>query len=196
MHACSRYDVVPYVGQLATAGGQYRYPYLLRTTASTTDIQTREPTRSTMETTADSLSNERIPQDRGDYLSSSTDKWMSRGEGEDLGQGAYDSTNPSMNQVAAGFPSDGVEAGTSSMAMRPVFLGNLSHDATPFDVQEVFQRPFVAYAPEGSNIDPNAPVGVDHVDMKRGFCFVFLKDATSEADKLRVEHFVSELNGL
>jgi len=144
-------------------------------------------------TSSDSMGNERIPQDRGDYSSSIPSDWINRGEDELHGD--FGSVKPSKGD-AGDFPCDAVETGTSSAAMRPVFLGNLSHDATPADIQGIFKCPFVSYAPEGSDIDPNAPIGVDHVDMKRGFCFVFLKDATSEAEKLRVEHFVSELNGL
>jgi RNA recognition motif-containing protein len=70
-----------------------------------------------------------------------------------------------------------------STAMRPVFLGNLNTNFAAADVKDVFET-----------ADP--PIPVDRVDIKRGYCFVFLRDAASEADKQRAENFVSDINGM
>jgi arginine/serine-rich splicing factor 4/5/6 len=70
-----------------------------------------------------------------------------------------------------------------STAMRPVFLGNLNNNFAAADVKDVFET-----------ADP--PIPVDRVDLKRGYCFVFLKDAASEAGKQRAENFVSDINGM
>jgi len=77
-----------------------------------------------------------------------------------------------------------------SAALRPVFLGNLSNSYTSSDIMELFERPI---NPPNGNFKP---VLVDRVDLKRGYCFVFLKDATSEDDKDNVERFVSDINGM
>lgn len=62
---------------------------------------------------------------------------------------------------------------------------------TAQDVKDCFERP------QQPRPDDNfAPVPVERVDLKRGYCFVFLQDATSEEDKKRVEAFVSAINGM
>eukprot|EP00568_Trieres_chinensis_P011333 CAMPEP_0183303136 /NCGR_PEP_ID=MMETSP0160_2-20130417/8686_1 /TAXON_ID=2839 ORGANISM="Odontella Sinensis, Strain Grunow 1884" /NCGR_SAMPLE_ID=MMETSP0160_2 /ASSEMBLY_ACC=CAM_ASM_000250 /LENGTH=185 /DNA_ID=CAMNT_0025465999 /DNA_START=13 /DNA_END=566 /DNA_ORIENTATION=+ len=68
--------------------------------------------------------------------------------------------------------------------MRPVFLGNLTHSCRADEIARIF------------NECPDGPIPVDRVDLKRGFCFVFLMDAKSEEDKVRAENFVSQLNGI
>jgi arginine/serine-rich splicing factor 4/5/6 len=70
-----------------------------------------------------------------------------------------------------------------STAMRPVFLGNMNNNYTAENVKDIFE-----------NADP--PIPVDRVDLKRGYCFVFLKDAATEGDKQRAENFVSDINGM
>ena len=35
---------------------------------------------------------------------------------------------------------------------------------------------------------------VERIDLKRGFCFVFLKPASSQADKDHAERYLSEIN--
>lgn len=80
-----------------------------------------------------------------------------------------------------------------SSALRPVFLGNLNHTFTAADVIEIFERPIV---PPDLPPDAYDPIPVDRVDLKRGYCFVFLKDAATQADKERAERFVSDLNGM
>jgi hypothetical protein len=94
---------------------------------------------------------------------------------------------------------DPVQRGSSSTAIRSVFLGNLHYDAVPIDIVHLFEHPVVAYTNSDgvSRADPKEhPVLVDHVDLKRGFGFVFLKDATCEEDKIRAENYVTEINGM
>lgn len=78
-----------------------------------------------------------------------------------------------------------------SFGMRPVFLGNLVPNFSTDDLRDVFEKP-VQPKPD----TPYEPIAVDRVDQKRGYCFIFLKDATSQADKERVENFISDLNGM
>ena len=71
---------------------------------------------------------------------------------------------------------------------RPVFLGNLNHYVISSDVEKIFTEPITD--------DGAAPVPVDRVDLKRGFCFVFLKDAENQDEKDRAEAYVSRINGM
>jgi hypothetical protein len=68
-----------------------------------------------------------------------------------------------------------------SAAIRPVFLGNLKPNYVSEEVEEIFTRPI---APPGTPEGTYTPFPVDRVDLKRGYCFVFLKDAASQADKV------------
>lgn len=79
------------------------------------------------------------------------------------------------------------DAVIGSSAMPPVFLGNLLPGYTAEQIIGIFERP----------ISPDYdPIPVDRLDQKRGFCFVFLKDAAAQNDKERVEQYVNELNGM
>ena len=78
-----------------------------------------------------------------------------------------------------------------SAAMRPVFLGNLVNNYTPEQVTDVFEKPF-----QPKSDMKYDPIAVDRIDQKRGYCFVFLKDATTQADKERVERFLVDINGM
>jgi arginine/serine-rich splicing factor 4/5/6 len=80
-----------------------------------------------------------------------------------------------------------------SAAMRPVFLGNLRTEYATADVHEIFSRPI---APPDTPPGTFRPIPIDRIDLKRGYCFVFLKDATSQDDKDMVERFVSAINGM
>mmetsp|Transcript_34524 Transcript_34524/g.39340 ORF Transcript_34524/g.39340 Transcript_34524/m.39340 type:complete len:360 (-) Transcript_34524:154-1233(-) len=77
-----------------------------------------------------------------------------------------------------------------SAALRPVFLGNLSNSYTSSDIIEIFERPI---CPPNTNF---TPIPVDRVDLKRGYSFVFLKDALTQDDKINAERFVSDINGM
>jgi RNA recognition motif-containing protein len=93
--------------------------------------------------------------------------------------------NPSENGSASNYV-------VGSAALRPVFLGNLNHSYNSADVRELFERPI---NPPNSNF-LFLPVPVDRVDLKRGYCFVFLKDALSQEAKENAERFVSDINGM
>lgn len=79
-----------------------------------------------------------------------------------------------------------------SAAMRPVFLGNLNSGYTPEEIMAVFEKP-VQPKPDEITFEPMA---VDRIDQKRGYCFVFLKDAMDQADKERAESFVAAVHGM
>lgn len=80
-----------------------------------------------------------------------------------------------------------------SAAIRPVFLGNLRPNYVAGDIQDIFSRPIPPpHTPEGTYM----PIAVDRIDLKRGYCFVFLKDAGSQAEKDMAERFVSAINGM
>ena len=40
------------------------------------------------------------------------------------------------------------------------------------------------------------PIPVDRLDQKRGYCFVFLKDAVVQEDKDNAEQFVEAISGM
>eukprot|EP00980_Cylindrotheca_fusiformis_P007010 scaffold1474_cov132-Cylindrotheca_fusiformis.AAC.6 len=80
-----------------------------------------------------------------------------------------------------------------SAAIRPVFLGNLKGVFEAEQAAEIFTKPIV---PPGTEEGKYSPFAVDRVDVKRGYCFVFLKDATSQEDKEQTEAFVAAINGM
>lgn len=80
-----------------------------------------------------------------------------------------------------------------SAAIRPVFLGNLRPEYSSDKIMELFSRPI---PPPGATEQTYKPIAVDRIDVKRGFCFVFLKDASSQQEKEQVESFVSAINGM
>ena len=80
-----------------------------------------------------------------------------------------------------------------SAAIRPVFLGNLKTTYTAPEVEAIFTRPIL---PPGTEEGTFQPFDVDRVDLKRGYCFLFLKDATSQAQKESAERFVEAINGM
>lgn len=80
-----------------------------------------------------------------------------------------------------------------SSALRPVFLGNLSSSYKTEDVIEIFERPILPRdAAEGSF----SKMPVERIDHKRGYCFVFLKDVTSQSEKEQTERFVNSITGM
>ena len=78
-----------------------------------------------------------------------------------------------------------------SAALRPVFFGNLNTNYTPEEVTDIFEKPF-----QPRSDFKYDPIPVDRIDQKRGYCFVFLKDATTQADKERAERFLVDINGM
>ena len=100
---------------------------------------------------------------------------------------------PEHNGAAAVGPAGSGGDAMGDLELRPVFLGNLKTGYSTTEVTEIFNRPIV---PPGSPEGKYGPVPVDRVDLKRGYCFVFLKDATSQAHKDMAEQFVSDINGM
>ena len=88
----------------------------------------------------------------------------------------------------ASYGGTGTSNGSSvigSSHIRPVFFGNIDHNCITDDIEDIFLRPNIG-----------SPIPIDRVDLKRGFCFVFLQDAKTQEDKERVEQYVSSLNGM
>mmetsp|Transcript_5951 Transcript_5951/g.8465 ORF Transcript_5951/g.8465 Transcript_5951/m.8465 type:complete len:108 (+) Transcript_5951:59-382(+) len=92
------------------------------------------------------------------------------------------------------FASNGDGNGTSSR-LRPVFLGNITnHGYQAEDVHRIFETPMIPNGtPDGTY---TKPFPVDRVDMKRGYCFVFLKDVSNDEDKSKTEQYISAINGM
>ena len=93
------------------------------------------------------------------------------------------------------------------MAMRPIFFGNLSHNCVASDVENIFRSPVCCCCcllspslnsplPPTTTGDPRRPLPIDRVDMKRGYCFVFLKDAVDEVEKRRIQNYVVDICGM
>lgn len=80
-----------------------------------------------------------------------------------------------------------------SAALRSIFLGNLHLGYTTDDVREIFEKPHV---PPSAREGEYESIPVERVDVKRSYCFVFLKDATTQEGKEKVEKFVSDINGM
>ena len=93
-----------------------------------------------------------------------------------------DEGNPHIDDKSRDNGEEGKGAG--GMAMPTVFLGNLSHMCTVEDIHYMFEK------------NNDQPIPVLRVDMKRGFCFVYLKDATSPRDKERIQSYVADINGM
>jgi hypothetical protein len=80
---------------------------------------------------------------------------------------------------------------SGNLVLRPVFLGNLNNTFTSELVCEIFERPICPHSDFDYSVMP-----VDRVDLKKGYCFVFLKDAVSNEQKSKTERFVSDINGM
>ncbi len=102
-------------------------------------------------------------------------------------------TADSHTEGTADIKEDSSENGVGSAAMRPIFLGNLKSNYDPDDVKAIFQKPIL---PPGTEEGAFQPIFVDRLDQKRGYCFVFLKDATTAADKDNAERFVAAISGM
>lgn len=90
-------------------------------------------------------------------------------------------------------PGDSLQVEGGHVSVRPVFLGNLSSGFKSEEIVEIFSRPIV---PPDAPAAAFSPLAVDRVDIKKGFCFVFLKDVPSVADKDQVESFVTSIQGM
>jgi arginine/serine-rich splicing factor 4/5/6 len=79
-----------------------------------------------------------------------------------------------------------------SASLRPVFLGNLDANFRSEDVIAIFEKPVEPPNPSMRF----SPIAVDRIDVKRGYCFVFLKDVSTQTEKEQAERFVQEINGM
>ncbi|KAG7352369.1 RNA recognition motif containing protein [Nitzschia inconspicua] len=91
------------------------------------------------------------------------------------------------------WPGDNGSAISGSTALRPVFLGNLKPTYNADDIMAIFHQPIV---PPGTDPGKFKPIPVDRLDQKRGYCFVFLKDAVVQEDKDNAEQFVEAISGM
>jgi hypothetical protein len=84
-----------------------------------------------------------------------------------------------------------------SMALRPLFFGNLTSNYSTDQITQVFENP-LSFESLRNHADAATflPIPVDRIDVKRGYCFVFLKDAESAADKERIEAFATAIHGM
>ena len=70
----------------------------------------------------------------------------------------------------------------------PAFFGNLAHACLAIDIESLFLKP---PPPAGGVSDfVRQPFALDRVYIKRGFCFVYFKDAPNMEEKRRTEDFV------
>jgi hypothetical protein len=104
--------------------------------------------------------------------------------------GNYQS-NPSAEENKYGAHRIGDNSNNDSEALPPVFLGNLLQSYSADAVTELFERPI-----QPSEKTNYYSIPVDRIDIKRGYAFVFLKDARGPEDKLNVEGFVMDINGM
>lgn len=88
---------------------------------------------------------------------------------------------------------DSSETVVGSAAMRPIFLGNLKPNYLADDIKAIFHTPLV---PPGSEPGSFNPITVERLDQKRGYCFVFLKDAVTATDKDNAERYVAAITGM
>ena len=82
----------------------------------------------------------------------------------------------------------------ASMALRPLFFGNLLLNYSTDQITNLFEHPErIDTLPQN---DVYHPIPIDRIDIKRGYCFVFFKDATSLQEKQRIESFCMMINGM
>mmetsp|Transcript_15552 Transcript_15552/g.27893 ORF Transcript_15552/g.27893 Transcript_15552/m.27893 type:complete len:207 (+) Transcript_15552:82-702(+) len=138
------------------------------------------------------LDNTAVPMGDNDNnaASSAMDPVSANGTNNDGGGGMMND-NTEEGGLPSGMAGDN---GGGNLYLRPIFLGNLSHNCVASDIETIFTNPS-----SGSSVDNGEvkmPVALDRVDMKRGYAFVFLKDPESLAEKERAENFVQEINGM
>jgi hypothetical protein len=84
-----------------------------------------------------------------------------------------------------------------SLALRPLFFGNLTTNYSTDQITQIFENP-LSFESLRNHADSATfrSIPVDRIDVKRGYCFVFLKDATSAEDKERIEAFATAIHGM
>jgi hypothetical protein len=108
----------------------------------------------------------------------------------------YNSREDAPGNAESSYGNDRSENGVAvsgSAAIRPVFLGNLKPTYLADDIMAIFHRPIV---PPGTVPGKFKPIPVERLDQKRGYCFVFLKDAVVQEDKDNAEEFVEAISGM
>lgn len=81
--------------------------------------------------------------------------------------------------------------GVSIPEIPSIFFGNLDYGASTEDIQAIFEQPLPGIG------DGMAPVGVERVDLKRGFCFVYLKqDFKSLQEREAAYNYAQRINGM
>jgi hypothetical protein len=103
---------------------------------------------------------------------------------DDEMQRQHDATNNNNNDTFDG----------STMALRPLFFGNLLLNYSTDQIKNLFEHPDrIDTLPNHNEL---SPIPIDRIDIKRGYCFVFFKDATSIQEKQRIESFCMTINGM
>lgn len=117
----------------------------------------------------------------------------------------YDNNNNSSNNNSSGATTQDVPmeinsnsnvdnkpntntSSSNSIEQRPVFIGNLSTMCNIKDIEDIFERPILNGV--------HGPIEIERIDLKRGFGFVFLKNARSLDERDAVEKYVGDLNGM
>lgn len=98
-----------------------------------------------------------------------------------------------QNSTEKNDKADSTENAVGSAAMRPIFLGNLKPNYQADDIKAIFHKPL---NPPGTDPGTFNPINVERLDQKRGYCFVFLKDAVTAADKDNAERYVAAISGM
>jgi len=87
-------------------------------------------------------------------------------------------------------PMDGGSS-TGIPAIPSIFLGNLDYGTNVSDIRNIFGRPLPGIG------DGMAPMEVEKVDLKRGFCFVYLKqNFKSLEERNAVYAYAERVNGM
>ena len=99
----------------------------------------------------------------------------------------FEAKNQTIYQMIADIDKDG--SGTIDFdEFLDMMTAKMSDKDTREDISKVFESPVLG--------DDITPVAVERLDLKRGFCFVFLKDVATQEEKERAEAYVSQINGM
>ena len=86
---------------------------------------------------------------------------------------------------------DGSTSNGGIPAIPSMFLGNLDYGTNVSDIRNIFERPLPGIG------DGMAPMEVEKVDLKRGFCFVYLKqNFKSLEERNAVYTYAERVNGM
>jgi hypothetical protein len=126
-----------------------------------------------------------------------------RRRGDDVNVNSSSHPNGSMgdnnNNNSNSHYNDTHDGSATNMALRPLFIGNLLPNYSTDQIRKLFEHPeeFQDVLPRNTNDEPPpVSIPVDRIDIKRGYCFVFFKDATSLQEKQRIESFCMSISGM